>query len=78
MECRKRSVNDVVSELANAQKHVELLKRELDDTRQVAEAYKAGYEAGKLMKALMDGLVDAGLSEEHAFEFMLRMAEALL
>ena len=72
---KERTINDVVSELGNAQKHVEYLKHELADVKQRHDAYEAGYEAGRLMRALLDGIKDAGLSENQAFKLVMLIAE---
>lgn len=74
----KRTPNEIMSELATAQKHVSLLKHELEDTKQLHEAYEAGLNSGKMLKALLDGFIDAGIKEEQAFALMMLTAESVI
>lgn len=77
IKTQERTIADMMTELNNAQHHVACLKQELADAKQLHEAYDAGYEAGRMLRALLYGLKDAGMSENQAFKLVMLFAERL-
>lgn len=62
---------DIQAKLAEATKELARLKEELRVEQEKVKNYNVGLECGTQISAMLKGLIDGGLTEKQAWEFIM-------